>query len=62
MLPWGTMQVLESHAKKGDFTDAFADAVSNCISKGILHYVNLPEGEGSPSKKRRGNGGMGGNP
>jgi hypothetical protein len=44
----------KGHAKKGDFTDAFADAVSDCISKGVLHYVNLPKGEGSPSKKCRG--------
>ncbi len=49
----------KGHAKKGDFTDAFADAVSNCISKGILHYVNLPEGEGSPEKNAE-TGGDGG--
>jgi hypothetical protein len=52
----------KGHAKKGNFMDTFADAVSDSISKGVLHYVNLPEGEVSPSRKRRDGGGGGGGP
>ncbi len=42
------------HLKKSESTDLFADCVTNVISKGVLHYINLPVGEGgdgSPKKK-----------
>jgi hypothetical protein len=38
----------KGHVKKEDITDAFAEAVSDCISKGVLHYTKLPEGESPP--------------
>ena len=48
------------HIKKGDSTDAFADSVTDVISKGVLHFINLPLGEGgdgsSPKNKRKGGG------
>ena len=46
--------------KKGDPTDVFADGVTDVIIKGVLHYTNLPAGEGggsSPHNKRKGRGG-----
>ena len=52
----------KGHVKKGDITDAFADAIINCISKGVLDYTNLPEGENPTNKQRRGGGGAAGNP
>jgi hypothetical protein len=52
----------KGHAKKGDVTDTFADAVSDCISKGVLCYANLPEGESPLSKRCRGGRGIEGNP
>ncbi len=51
------MQFSQGHVKKGDATDAFADSVSDCISKGVRYYINLPAGEGSPGNKRKGVGG-----
>jgi hypothetical protein len=56
------VQILERPRKKGDITDAFVDAIINCISKGVLHYTNLPEGENPTNKQRRGGGGAAGNP
>ncbi len=47
----------QGHVKNGDVMEAFANAISNCISKGVLYYTNLPAGEGSPSNKRKGGGG-----
>jgi hypothetical protein len=44
------------HLKKGESTDAFADAVSDCISKGILYYTNLPANASLPWNKRKGEG------
>jgi hypothetical protein len=46
----------KDHLKKGDATDAFADTVSECISKGVLYYTNLPAGASSPRYKRKGKG------
>ncbi len=43
----------KDHIQKNDFTDEFADAVSNCISKGVLYYTELPQGSGSPQGKRK---------
>ena len=41
-------------------TEAFADSVTDVISKGVLHFINLPLGEGgdsgSPRNKRKGGG------
>ncbi len=37
--------------QKADMTDEFANAVTDCIGKGVLYYTNLPQG-GSPDKKR----------
>jgi hypothetical protein len=45
------------HIAKGDTTDEFANAVTNCIGKGMLYYTNLPAGEGSPNNKCKGLGG-----
>ena len=39
------------HVRKADVTDEFAEAVTECIGKGVLYYINLPQG-GSPDKKR----------
>ena len=48
------------HMKKGEFNEAFADSVTDVISKGVLHFINLPLGEGgdsgSPRNKRKGGG------
>jgi hypothetical protein len=46
----GRCKYLKGHVKKGDITDAFTDAVINCISKGVLHYTNLSEGENPTNK------------
>jgi hypothetical protein len=59
MLPGTKMQVLTGSFKKGESTDVFADGVTDVISKGVLHYINLPVGEGgggSPQSKRKGMG------
>jgi hypothetical protein len=45
------------HIKKGDAMDEFANAVTDCIKKGVLYYTNLPAGSGSPNNKRKGAGG-----
>ncbi len=42
------------HVKKGEATDAFADAISECISKGVLYYTNLPAKDGYPRNKQKG--------
>jgi hypothetical protein len=47
------------HLKTGESADSFADCVTDVISKGVLHYINLPVGEGgygSPKNKRKGGG------
>ena len=48
------------HIKKGESTEAFADSVTDGVSKGVLHFINLPLGEGgdggSPKNKRKGGG------
>jgi hypothetical protein len=48
------------HIKKGESTEAFADSVTDVISKGVLHFINLPVGEGgdggSPKNKHKGGG------
>ena len=45
------------HIKKGESTEAFADGVTDVIGKGVLHFINLPVGEGgdgsSPKNKRK---------
>jgi hypothetical protein len=46
----------KGHLKKGDATDAFAEALFECISKGVLYYTNLPTGASSPRYKRIGGG------
>ena len=33
------------HLQKGESTDSFAGCITNVISKGVLHYINLPVGE-----------------
>ena len=46
------------HIKNGESTEAFADGITNVISKGVLNFINLPVGEGgddgSPKNKRKG--------
>ena len=47
------------HLKKGKSTDSFANCITNVISKWVLHYINLPVGEGgggSPKNKCKGMG------
>ncbi len=41
------------HVRKGDLTEEFADAVSNCISKGVLYYTELPKGASSLTESKR---------
>ncbi len=47
---------MKGHLKKGEATDAFADAISECISKGVVYYTNLPAGASSPWNKWKGRG------
>jgi len=59
MLPRTSVQVCPGPFKKGESRDSFADSVTDVISKGVLHYINLPVGEGgdgSPKNKRKGRG------
>jgi hypothetical protein len=47
------------HLKKGESIEAFANGISDVISKEVLHFINLPVGEGgdgSPKNKRKGGG------
>jgi hypothetical protein len=37
----------KGHVCKGDLTEEFADVISNCISKGLLYYTELPKGASS---------------
>ena len=44
------------YLRKGKSTDLFANSVTDVISKGVLHYINLPVGEGgvgSPKNKQK---------
>ncbi len=34
-------------------TDKFAEAVAECIGKGVLHYTEMPQGGGLPDGKRK---------
>ena len=55
--PW--CRFARGHLKEGESTEAFAGGVTNIISKGVLHFINLPVGEGgdgSPKNKRKGGG------
>jgi hypothetical protein len=60
MFPGTSVQVCLGHIKKGESAEAFADGVTDVISKGVLHFINLPVGEGgdggSPKNKRKGGG------
>ena len=42
----------KGHVQKADMTDKFAEAVADCIGKGVLYYTDLPQG-GSPDAKRK---------
>jgi hypothetical protein len=54
---WGAWcKYSKGHLKKGEVMDAFVDAVSECISKGVLYYTNLPARASSPRYKRKGKG------
>jgi hypothetical protein len=46
----------KGHLKKMEATDAFAAAISECISKAVLYYTNLPAGASSSCNKRKGRG------
>ena len=55
--PW--CKFARGHVNKDDSTNAFADGVTNVISKGVIYYTNLPAGAaggGSPRNKRKGGG------
>ncbi len=43
----------KGHVQKNDLMDEFADAVNNCIGKGVLYYTEVPQGAGSPDGKRK---------
>jgi hypothetical protein len=43
----------KGHVRKADMTDEFAEAVAECIGKGVLHYTVMPQGGGSPDGKRK---------
>jgi hypothetical protein len=45
------------HLKKGEAKDAFAVAISECISKRVLYYTSLPARASSPHNKCKGGGG-----
>ncbi len=40
----------KGHVQKADMLDEFANAVTDCIGKGVLYYTDLPQG-GSHDKK-----------
>jgi hypothetical protein len=42
----------KGHVRKADITDEFAEAVTDCIGKGVVYYTDLPKG-GSPEGKRK---------
>jgi len=42
----------KGHVRKADITDGFAEAVTDCIGKGVVYYTDLPKG-GSPEGKRK---------
>ena len=55
--PW--CRFARGHLKKGESTDLFADCITDVTSKGVLHCINLPVGEGgggSPKNKHKGGG------
>jgi hypothetical protein len=59
MLPRTSVQVCPGPSKKGESNEAFADGVTDVISEGVLHFINLPVGkgsDGSPKNKRKGGG------
>ncbi len=41
----------KGHLKEGEAMDVFADAIFECISKGVLYYTDLPAGANSPRNK-----------
>ena len=43
----------KGHVQKNDLMDEFAKAVSDCIGKGVLYYIEVPQGAGSPDGKRK---------
>jgi hypothetical protein len=43
----------KGHVCKGDITEEFADAVSDCINKGVLYYTELPQGPSSLEGNKR---------
>jgi hypothetical protein len=54
------LDILTVSGKRLTSNDAFADGVTNVISKGVLYYTNLPakeDGGGSPPNKCKGRGG-----
>ncbi len=42
---------IKGHVQKGEMTDAFADSVTEIISKGVLYHANLMQGGASTGKK-----------
>ncbi len=43
----------KDHVQKNDLTDEFADAMNDCIGKGVLYYTEALQGAGSPNRKRK---------
>jgi hypothetical protein len=55
--PW--CRFARGHLRTGESTNSFADCVTNVISKGVLHYINLLVEEGgalSPKNKQKSGG------
>ncbi len=44
---------LRGHVRKGDVTEAFAEAVVDCIGKNVLFFMETPLAGGSPKGKRK---------
>jgi hypothetical protein len=44
---------LRGHVRRGDVMEAFADAVADCIGKGVLFFTATPIAGGSPEGKRK---------
>ncbi len=47
------MQIYQGHVHKEGMTDEFAEAVADCIGKGVLFLKEIPLAGGSPKGKRK---------
>ncbi len=49
----------KGYVSKGESMDDFANAIIECIGKGVVYYTNIPATQGSPDSKRKVGGGGG---